>query len=234
MIKTYLSEKVVLLAEFPSNISLPCKHPEWSLCEDSPDPRGYHGVFSENFQECAEANGRNLAIKLQTNLSNVRQMIMKADNCLHEIYNALRIPAKEVLVAVLSDLDRTKTTEQVHAIPIAYGLSGYSLKVEAVPSIIQDLIEVCHQRSIFVRADLLMASFTSYACVLRTADNEPLTVLQLAKDTWTKVKKMKKEEIKGLLMSLNYRQISDVSVEETVDMNVKEVNVNCHKELKVQ
>ena len=105
MIKTYLSEKVVLLAEFPSNISLPCKHPEWSLCEDSPDPRGYHGVFSENFQECAEANGRNLTIKLQTNLSNVRQMIMKADNCLHEIYNAFRIPAKEVLVAVLSDLD---------------------------------------------------------------------------------------------------------------------------------
>ena len=55
-----------------------------------------------------------------------------------------------------------------------------------------------------------MASFKSYACVLRTADNAPLTVLQLAKDTWTKVKKMKKEEIKGLLMSLNYRQISSV------------------------
>ena len=77
-----------------------------------------------------------------------------------------------------------------------------------------------------------MASFTSYACVLRTADNDPVTVLQLAKDTWTKLKKMEKEEIKGLLMSLNYRQISGVSVEETVDMNVKEMNVNGHKELK--
>ena len=213
MIRTYLSEKVVLLGEFPSNISLQCNHTEGSMTGDN--LRGLHGYSSE---ERSEESGLGIAYKIHAEMGNVRQVIMRAENCLHEMYNVVRIPAKEVLVAVLSDLDRTKTQEQqVQAIPIAYGLSGYSLKVEAVRSIIHELIEVCHQSSITVRSVSSDGQF--YKLCVRSADNKPLTILQLAKDTWVSAKKMKKEEIIRLLMSLNYKQTGSESIEDTVEMN---------------
>ena len=213
MIRTYLSEKVVLLGEFPSNVSLPCGHTEGSM--DLENLRGLHDGSSV---VGIGKSDKSISFNVQAGMESVRQIIMRADNCLHEMYNVMRVPAKEVLVAVLSDLDRTKTHEQhIQAIPIAYGLSGYSLKVEAVRSIIHELIELCYQRSIAVRSVSSDGQF--YKLCVRDGNNEPLTILQLAKDTWASVKKTKKEDIIRLLLGLNHKQLCDERINDTIEMN---------------
>ena len=41
----------------------------------------------------------------------------------------LRKPGKEVLVAVISDLNRKSTLDTCHAVPAAYYMSGFSLRM---------------------------------------------------------------------------------------------------------
>lgn len=56
-------------------------------------------------------------------------------------YNIIRRPAKEVILAIISDLDRGHIdTERHHAIPVAYYISCFSLKMHAVRGILSDII----------------------------------------------------------------------------------------------
>lgn len=53
---------------------------------------------------------------------------------INQAYDLLRKPEKEVLVTVISDLGRqARSIDSVaHAVPIHYGLSGFSLNVKTV------------------------------------------------------------------------------------------------------
>ena len=83
----------------------------------------------------------------------MNKIIMQIDDCIHTIYNVLRIPAKEVLVALISDIDRIRKAEKkIHAIPIAYGMSGYSSKVNSLRSMSHELVSVCTDKDIDARA----------------------------------------------------------------------------------
>lgn len=59
----------------------------------------------------------------------------------YKAYNIIRRPAKEVILAIISDLDRGhKDTERHHAIPVAYCISCFSLTMHAVRGILSDII----------------------------------------------------------------------------------------------
>lgn len=74
---------------------------------------------------------QNLVCRLYTSL---KRAIVFENNIQHnEAYNIIRRPAKEVILAIISDLDRGhKDTERHHAIPVAYYISWFSLKMHAV------------------------------------------------------------------------------------------------------
>lgn len=86
--------------------------------------------------------------KSQLTMNSLLSLLEKQATILGDVYNLLRTPAK-VVVAVLSDLDRQFDQTNVHGIPVAYGLSGYSLKLECMRSMMTDvihaLVKLCQQ-----------------------------------------------------------------------------------------
>ena len=207
MVKKYSEENVVLLAEFSSVFSVPCNHCD--SVADVKDLRGYHGLSNE------ETNRENSCFKTSCSISFAKEVLMKGEAQLLECYNVLRIPAKEVIVAMISDLDRMKKRETPHAFPVAYGLSGYSLKVESVRSMVSEIIEVCHEKGITIRCVSTDGQF--YKLCVRDAAGKPLTIIQVAKDTWEATRKMPKQHQVQQLMSFNRKEEEDEFDVETVE-----------------
>ena len=53
--------------------------------------------------------------------------------------------ATEVLVYLVSDLDRTHSKERMHAVPIGYGLKGYSITAETTRKMMDDILDECYK-----------------------------------------------------------------------------------------
>ena len=124
-IKEFKENKVEFLAEFPSLLSSPCKHD--SNVMSFSELRGQHRCPMENSPNTY--NITKLAYRRkcdQSWISETQQLIMT--------------------------LKSTVLTEQVDAIPIAYGLSGYSLHVASIRSIFTELMRICHSKGIYVYA----------------------------------------------------------------------------------
>lgn len=117
MLSEYSKEKVHLIAELPELTSVQCSHRD--CVTDKQEVRGYHDKIA------AKKYNKND----NYSLSRITEVLLKVEILLHDIYNILRIPPKEVIVALVSDLNQMRKIEIPHAFPIAYGLSGYSLKV---------------------------------------------------------------------------------------------------------
>jgi hypothetical protein len=209
MIAQYCAEKVELVAEFPASFCRPCSHT--SAVDSKMCARSNHsGGNSVDWQ----------MKQFQLELKNVTQTLLKAGKTHEEIYELLRTPGKEVLVTVLSDLDRKQERERVHAIPVAYGIAGYSLSSENVRSILEHVTKSCQERGLEVRAMSSDGQF--YKLCVRNYKDEPLTVLQVAKDTWAKIRKLSKSEEISRLMSTNKIMENDtvdkhVDIIETID-----------------
>ena len=140
-IKEYTEECVELLAEFPSCNSSVCTHTGKTYQIEN--ARGYH----------ASPPNRDSSVKqTYARLTKIGQTIMRTVKCIEEMYDVLRTPGKEVLVTLLSDMDRMKQSEHAHAIPIAYGLSGYSLKVEVIRSMVAEITTACTEQGLKVVA----------------------------------------------------------------------------------
>lgn len=119
-----------------------------------------------------------------------------------EAYNIMRRPAKEVIVAIISDLDRSnKDTERHHAIHVAYYMSGFSLKMNAVRGILTDIIGECSNKALKVK----VVSFDGQFLEICTKDDRgnPLTMCTLQKDNWQNARKKSKKELLKYLFGIN-------------------------------
>ena len=190
-IKEYTEVCVELLAEFPSCNSSVCTHTGKTYQIEN--ARGYHAIPPNRDSSVKQTYAR---------LTEIGQTIMRTVKCIEEMYDVLRTPGKEVLVTLLSDMDRMKQSEHAHAIPIAYGLFGYSLKVEVIRSMVAEITTACTEQGLKVVAVSSDGQF--YKLAVRNKNDEPLTVLQLAKDTWAKAKKLTKSEEIKFLMDVNH------------------------------
>lgn len=68
-------------------------------------------------------------------------------------------------------------------------------------SILTDIVNACHASGLNVRA--LSSNGQFYKLAVRDHHGKPLTVYQLAKDTWLQAKKLSKNEQMAILMSAN-------------------------------
>ena len=73
-------------------------------------------------------------------IQSLMTVIYKEKNSSNETFTVVRLPSKEVIVAVLSDVDRTYGPGNSHGVPVAYGLSCYSLKVQSMRSMMENIM----------------------------------------------------------------------------------------------
>ena len=182
------AEQSSFVAEFPSIQGEECKHE----LADSLDTV-MQGHTSE---ACLPSKTRNLS-EWADSISDLQFKIKTA-------YNLLRKPCKEVLVTVISDLDRIKTDtmpDAPHAVPIMYRMAGYSLKMDSVRGIINDGITACSERGLDVKAVAFDGQFVE---ISREDDKGfPLTLLKLQKSIWFEASQLSKHDQIALMTDRN-------------------------------
>ena len=176
-IKEYVqSDHVKFVAELPSTQAVVCSHPR------DDDEHIIHGTHT-----------RSIARKRLT-VKDSRQAIHRSRTVLNEVYSILRLPAKEVLVVVMSDLDRQRSLDHdmPHAVPVAFGLSGYSLTGNNLRSLLIDIL--CHCKAKGIHVPVVSSDGQFHSIAVTAADGSPLTLLQVAKMVWKRTQKMDKND----------------------------------------
>ena len=118
-----------------------------------------------------------------------------------QAYDLLRRPAKEVVVTVISDLERTNNFDYhlSHAVPIQYNLAGYSLHMDSFRAIIKQAVDACKERDLNVKAVAFDAQFLEVSVI--NDDEHPLTICKLLKQFWSAVQATPKAEKLASIMS---------------------------------
>ena len=139
-------------------------------------------------------------------------VLRQAKDGLLDAYNLLRRPAKEVLLTVVSDLERTKhhKTDIPHAIPIMYNLSGYSLKMSSVRGLLKDAIAACEENSLNVKVVAFDGQFLEIST--QGEDGRPLTLCKLAKHIWDEARSTAKTtQLQHLFNKNNVGDVRDAN-----------------------
>ena len=166
-------------AELPNLRGKPCQ------CNDQ-DHSSRESPFCKHLSNTTEAS--------EVQCEFLSDICERAVSYYDEAYNILRRPAKEVIVAIMSDLNRNNiASENHHAVPVAYYLAGFSRKMEAVRGIIGDLITSAVRKELEPKVIAFDGQFLEIA----TQDDagNPLTLLKLQKKVWQEVRSMSRREI---------------------------------------
>lgn len=115
-------------------------------------------------------------------------------NAFKDTYDILRKPAKEVIVIVVSDLDRLSTPFSPyagHAVPKQYGFSGFCLTMTTARNFIGEAIRAYNSRNLNVKVIAFDGQFLKLA--VSDASGKTLTVCKFMKALLEKVCKMPKK-----------------------------------------
>ena len=82
-------------------------------------------------------------------------LLHESEQRIGSAYNLTRTRASEFLGFMISDLDRQYREEEMHAVPIAYGLKGYSLPNSVMRDIMEYVLLECSKR-VFFYTDLFV------------------------------------------------------------------------------
>jgi hypothetical protein len=96
----------------------------------------------------------------------------------------LRKPAKEVLVTVISDLDRqARGIDSVsHAVPIHYGLSGFSLNMKTFRGSLREIVNDICDIDLNVKAVVFDGQFLELS--VEDQDGHSSTICRFMKQLW--------------------------------------------------
>ena len=111
-----------------------------------------------------------------------------------------RKEATEILVFMLSDLDRHFNLEKENALPIAYAMKGPSLNNE-VRNMTDYVISECENKGLTICVTSADGQWHKYG--VRNSENEPLTKYQLQRELYGKIKKQQKNELLKTLKDIN-------------------------------
>lgn len=105
-----------------------------------------------------------------------------------------------MLVTVISDLDRqARSIDSVsHAVPIRYGLSGFSLNMKTVRGILREIVNAICDRDLNVKA----VAFNGLELSVEDEDGKSLTIGRFMKQIWESVKKIEKNVKKQYLLDM--------------------------------
>jgi hypothetical protein len=180
------SRKSQFVAEFPSLRCQPCD------CNTV-------GDVNEVFKQ----HGSVQSVDTNYTCADLRSPLQSTIRTLQEAYNILRKPAKEVIVTVVSDLDRQTNQSSPHAghaVPIQYGFSGFSLTMDTARKFITEAVHACSSHGLKVKVIASDGQFLELATL--DPSGRPITVCKFMKVLWEKVCKLpKKEKLSAILQS---------------------------------
>ena len=101
--------------------------------------------------------------------------------------------ASEVLVYLLSDMDRTWKKELGHGLPVSYLFKGYSLTMNTARKLLDEMLNACSTAGIHIRCTMFDWQFSR----LKDVDSQEkvLSLFALQRQHWTAVLKLSKTEI---------------------------------------
>ncbi|VDI80060.1 Hypothetical predicted protein [Mytilus galloprovincialis] len=169
-IKTYCDNKVQFLAEIPScQVSRECKH-EHSSVESEKIGRNCH-------TKCLDS------VKPQTkhDVTTLQMTTIEINSCLDQAYSLERHLASEVLIFLISDLDR------IHSTRVGFSMKGYSLTSSVMRKMIDDTLQKCYPNGLYTPVVSFDGQWSQLAVI--SSNGYPLTILQLQKDVFRESKK---------------------------------------------
>ena len=184
----------VFLCEIPSLAGVRCSCSN-TAATDVSNVRGHHTAEND--------------ISFKPTVKAIAADITRAKEAVTQSYEHIRRPAKGLLLTVISDLNRTHTSENISiplALPIMYHLGSFSLRMESVIRLFGDAMEACSHNNLKVRIIYADGQFTEIS-----VDDwgQPLTVCCLAKQIWDKSKSMRKGQ--QLNWIFDKKHIEDIS-----------------------
>jgi hypothetical protein len=180
-VDVFLQNNVTFVDEVPSACAKPCMHDK----SDYPSCQHHH----THIRPAARTSGHQTSSLVDT-VANLKKCIEKA-------HHLNRTRATEVLLFMLSDLDRHYKPE----IPHAYGLQGHILRADTMINMLDCILDACSKHGLYL--PVFSSDGQWYNLCVKDALSQPLTILQLQKQTWVDIKKMQKGEIVRQLASLN-------------------------------
>ena len=125
LIEDFVNENIVSLGEFPSLRSIRCTHHSVQ-CTPSPKSNLYNAHQNSN-HACHNPT-----------LLEMQRVVRATHKVLNDVSTLARPRPTDVLVYILSDLDRIKTSDDTPlAFPLYYGLSGKNLSMETTRNLTQ-------------------------------------------------------------------------------------------------
>ena len=182
-INSYIDSHVTFLGEFVSVKGVECQ--------------GKSSSIDEPFCVNASVDKEDSMLKV----SNLKVDLHETSKALNTSYQLNRMKASEFLGFMISDLDRMSSTSGIPAIPIAFGMKGYSLPTETLRRMLEYVLCECARAGLYVP----ICSFDGQwsRLTVRDQNDYPLTLLQLQKDVYQDVRKMSTGQILTNLTSRN-------------------------------
>ena len=181
LIKSFTTDDtfVTYLAEFPSVVGRECHH---EIEESKVKPPGCHMKHNNT-----KTQSRSIGVsRLEKICQDTMQFI---DNSM-----SLTLPAaNEVLVFVLSDLDRLSSGETPHAVPIGYALKGSTLPTTAFRNMVLQFLQECSRKGLYVPCTSFDGQW--WQIVVRSFSNKPLTLFEVMRDVGHEARRTVKSHI---------------------------------------
>ncbi|CAG2226539.1 unnamed protein product [Mytilus edulis] len=185
--KQYCKDNVRLIAEVPSVVAKTCGHDEVSSDKNDAKYNQHKSLQQISAESCT--------------VSNLNKTVYEIMETVKEAYGLIRHIATEVVVYLISDLNRSHIPERQHSVPIGYAMKGYSMTTDVMRNMVNDILEKCYHGGLYVP----VISFDGqwYTIAVRSANNEPLTILQLMKDVYKQARSIKKSDMLKHMKQIN-------------------------------
>ena len=203
-ISNFVKENVTFIAEVSSVVAIMCSHESMDQPYD-----GYHFLHNTSDRRSRD----------DTRGEKLVECLAGAEKSLREAYRLTNTRATEVLVFMVSDLDRLYKPEIPHSVPVAYGLQGRSLTANTMRKMLKFVISECSKKGLYV--PVFSSDGQWYNLYVKDSNDRPLTILQLQKVTWNKVKKLKKNELVDKISAVNAINSDLTTFSEQLDMVIE-------------
>lgn len=167
---------------------------------------------------------RDLSCIAEISLEEFQCFIHKSLTCLKTAYNLCRRKATEVLAFLVVNTDRINKAEIPFTLPISYGLKGYNMNSDSMRSMIDQVLQECYDRGLYIPIVSFDGQWSNIA--IRDRKGNALTRLQLQKDVYNDAKKEKKATILQRINKADVLKVQDInSLIQTVDITNTEGNI---------
>ncbi|WAR15144.1 hypothetical protein MAR_005249, partial [Mya arenaria] len=197
---TMLFSKAMSLAR---KQTLPNKLPDGlKILKDEIQKESKNAKFLGLFQSAKDGESENTnTLQITRTVDEAITLIMNIAD-LHEcMYELKRQRASESVVFICADLNRSWNKSICLSAPVSWFTKGYSLDTKTMRNIAEKVYNQCHDAGLHIPCQSFDGQW--HNIVTRSADNRPLTILQLQKDVWHEVEQMKKAQIISKFIEMN-------------------------------